>query len=457
MMAGILNRGMAAFVPTWMILPLFCLMVSPVCAAKTDSPMVKLNFSTTKDGERFLLVTCGITLAKGGMPSPKVTISLLDGDGTVLQRMAGYGGRYYRLSLLSRLDRQTASAVAASPVRFKVKKAGMRRYQFLFFDLSPTAKKMKVFVERPDGQEAVRILSLGGSKDAMGKVDISFLRKTNSTPSKPQTVRKKFRNPGGSDAAQRSKEGVKAKRQPQSTSKPDLIRPNRLEDRQDPARPNQSSLRAKIAVSASKGPDSFSPSLVRGGSHVAFAERLVIVSYLDDELRRLLEGENRQRSQRTEPMRRTSDLSSAQIKAALAPYDILPLWEYVHTGMDFKTASQRLAPEVYPSTKAVKLVVMDCVMGLCEYVLEGVSCANVDYRLYFKKKTLKSMVVALPFVDAAKRRAFLEVLRSIYGGNIMDRGVGPELGDLVSRFEFSCQCNGMFFETSGKLLRVFTQ
>lgn len=436
---------MTITIPGWGVLVLLCMMLSPVFAAKENSSAVEMVFSESKGGDRILVVTCDVRIARGGVPSPEVTVFLLDMHGTILRRMAGYGGRYYRPSLIARLDRQAASAVTASPVMLKVKQAGVRKYQFVFYDLPSAAKKVEVRIEHSDGKKDMRVINLSGNKDGKAKTKVSPQNKTIQKV-KPPVVRIIPSESVAAVPVLEQKESVKAKQEPSAAFKSESAQAIGQRRERDLTR----------TVPARNDDDAFFPSLVGGSGHVEFAERFVVVSYLDDELRRLHEDERGRRVHVSESESRTSELSPEQVKAALAPHGVLPVWEFLSTGMDFDTVPLRLAPDIYPSAKAVQMVVTDCVGGLCEYVLKDVPGANVDYRFYFKKKTLKSMVLVLPFADAAKRRAFLEELRSIYGGDIMDRGVGPELGDMVSRHEYSGRCNGMLLETSGKLLRVIT-
>ncbi|WP_319543131.1 hypothetical protein [uncultured Pseudodesulfovibrio sp.] len=386
-------------------------------------PRVGAVYSTTKQGEKVLVVTCLVELTARDVKAPRVTVALLGPGGIKSRRMAGYGGRYYAPWKISRLSRQTALAATASPVSSKVKKSGVRKYQYLFFDLPDGVEKVMVSVERDGGKRENSIHFLPGKAGERKAVKKSDVKKI--------PVAKKKISPQKATAA---KKGAAPLRQSASSRKEPLP-VNRAEG----TRMRQSSL---------------PPNLVEGSGHVTL-DRMVIVSYLDDEVRRLLEGKKVGR--KPVPPRRTASHTRQQAKAALAPFGIVPLWEYLHIGQDIKDAPKRLVPDVYASAGAVKMQALDCVSLLCEYALPEVENSSGDYRLYFQKDLLRSMVVVLSFSKAEKRKSFLEALRSVYGGSIWDRGAGPELGDMVSRFEFHCEFEGMTFETSGKLLRVFAK
>jgi len=197
-------------------------------------------------------------------------------------------------------------------------------------------------------------------------------------------------------------------------------------------------------------------SLVTGSRRVVFTGRPVIRSFLNDEVLRLLEDASRPEKDKPSPVapvaKQRTGHSPEQVRRALAPMGLVPIWEYARIGLSLKDVQG-----VFPPQAALKgtatLSVMDCVSGICEYSLEGMQGA-AQYRLYFRGNQLLSIVVAFAFEKTEGRLRLLERLKEFYGGRIWHRKVAVGKGNNVSAVEFLAEYRGMRIESLGSSLRV---
>jgi hypothetical protein len=334
------------------------------------------------------------------------TAALIDAGGNVLKRKKSYGGRQYRPEMFTRLGRQAAIAVTASPVPAKIGKTATHVYQFVFFDV-------------PDGMSRIEV-SVEGLESAAAEP---------AEKGRPPVFSSK------SEAA------------PDIVSEKQSIQPSALEKPSETKSYGGSSLQKKEATSG--------VNLIVGSGRVAFAGRPVIRSFLDEEILRLLQGTARAEG-REHPAAESSAISlhsPEQARKILASTGLVPIWEYAHIGMSPDEVSRIFSPQVTGGEK-VKFTVVDCASGICEYSLEGLEGA-AEYRLYFQEKRLRSTVVALAMDGSKERTVLLERLKGLYGGRIWQRGAGSAMGQNVSNIEYVAELNGMRIETLGLTLRVF--
>lgn len=212
------------------------------------------------------------------------------------------------------------------------------------------------------------------------------------------------------------------------------------------------------ATQKASTPGKNTPDLASGSDKLTFNEQPQVRSFLKAELTRFQNNSFQPSEEYTSKIHPRKHATTAHAAKALAPYGIIPLWEYLVMGTTPKIINKRLSTPPLPLGELKMIEVVDCVESVCEYTLKNQKKDRSEYRLYFEHGKLKSIVVEISERDMTQRMAILSTLKSIYGGTIWQRGKKQTgVGHSVNKFEYFAKFRDIRLETHGKYLRVFTR